>query len=95
MGRSAKVHKRVSALICISAHSHADCVLYRTKKRHPAQQPVSKQTQARKANLKGKAKNNSSNRNTGVGVLGGADYVTLMGSGRKAKEEAAKLANAS
>lgn len=103
MGKSAKVHKRRSVLNSISSHSREpDYVLYRTKKQHPAlaaaQDPASKQIQrqARKAGLKGKVKkSNPSSGNTGVGVLGGADRISLMGGAKGAKEEAAKLTDSS
>lgn len=64
-----------------------------------SQSASSRQTQAqiakRKASLKGKSKSNNSG-STEAGVLGGADYVSLMmGGRRKAKEEAAKLTDGS
>lgn len=103
MGKSAKVHKRRSGLNSISSHSREpDYVLYRTKKQHPAlgaaQDPASKQIQrqARKAGLKGKVKkSNPSSVNTRVGVLGEADRISLMGGGKGAKGEAAKLTDSS
>jgi len=50
------------------------------------------QSAKKRSTLKGKATKDKNSSNTGDGVLGGADYVSLlMGGRRKAKEEAQKL----
>jgi len=50
------------------------------------------QSAKKRSTLKGKATKDKNSSNTGDGVLGGADYVSLlMGGRKKAKEEAQKL----
>jgi len=50
------------------------------------------QSAKKRSTLKGKATKDKNSSNTDDGVLGGADYVSLlMGGRRKAKEEAQKL----
>ncbi|KAF7422685.1 hypothetical protein PC9H_010841 [Pleurotus ostreatus] len=85
MGRSAKVHKRVTKKTKGGASNKAV----------PAQGAhVHLQTSKKKATLKDRKVNKAKSGNGGgaSGVLGGADYVTLlMGGRRKAMEEAQKL----
>ncbi|TFK40769.1 hypothetical protein BDQ12DRAFT_721386 [Crucibulum laeve] len=82
MGRSAKLHKRVSKKVKSTAPGGSS-----SSSSAPAQTQA--QAAKKKATLKGKA----STKGKGDGpVLGGADYVSLMMGGRKkAREEAAKL----
>ncbi|KAK7469073.1 hypothetical protein VKT23_003566 [Stygiomarasmius scandens] len=85
MGRSAKVHKRVSKKKTVSFTSN-------TTSSVPPAQVQQLQTAKKKANLKEKAKQASSTRKEGDHVLGDVDYVSLMmGGRRKAKQEAEKL----
>ncbi|KAL0575297.1 hypothetical protein V5O48_006674 [Marasmius crinis-equi] len=90
MGRSAKLHKRVSKKTKAPGSSTAS-----TPKMSSSQgQAPQVQHAKKKANLKEKSKATSqqSNRSEGEHVLGDVDYVSLMmGGRRKAKEEAAKL----
>ncbi|KAJ3717159.1 hypothetical protein C8R42DRAFT_678098 [Lentinula raphanica] len=90
MGRSAKVHKRVSKKVKSSANTQV-----------PSQTEQQLQASKKKATLKEKSKqatgssakiNNEGSTRQGGHVLGGADYVSLlMGGRRKAREEGAKL----
>ncbi|KAJ3777516.1 hypothetical protein EV361DRAFT_893736 [Lentinula raphanica] len=88
MGRSAKVHKRVSKKVKSSANTQV-----------PSQTEQQLQASKKKATLKEKSKqassakiNNEGSIRQGGHVLGGADYVSLlMGGRRKAREEGAKL----
>ncbi|KAI0366662.1 hypothetical protein BV20DRAFT_1055491 [Pilatotrama ljubarskyi] len=83
MGRSAKLHKPTSSAGSTAVSQPAP------KPKAVAAAPTPKE-QKKRAGLKAKAK---THKREGDGpVLGGADYVELMlGSRRKAKEEAAKL----
>ncbi|THV05190.1 hypothetical protein K435DRAFT_961278 [Dendrothele bispora CBS 962.96] len=86
MGRSAKVHKRISKKSKASSSTSNTA-----SSAHPAQ-VQQLQTAKKKATLKEKAKSSSSARKEGEHVLGDVDYVSLMMSGRrKAKQEVEKL----
>ncbi|KAJ3764383.1 hypothetical protein EV360DRAFT_77486 [Lentinula raphanica] len=90
MGRSAKIHKRVSKKVKSSANNLNQV---------PSQTEQQLQASKKKATLKEKSKqassakiNNEGSIRQGGHVLGGADYVSLlMGGRRKAREEGAKL----
>ncbi|KAI8978870.1 hypothetical protein BD414DRAFT_421486 [Trametes punicea] len=88
MGRSAKLHKRQHKKTASTAGSTAVSQAV-PKPKAVVAAPTPKE-QKKHAGLKAKA---SKHKREGDGpVLGGADYVELMlGSRRKAKEEAAKL----
>jgi hypothetical protein len=106
MGKSAKVHKRVvSRVECVDfIFTH----LLQPKKSKPSSTNLSKlasgssssshiqvvQSAKKRAKLKGRAISTtaSASSDPSKGVLGDADYVSLlMGGRRKAKEEALKL----
>ncbi|KAF8158175.1 hypothetical protein B0H34DRAFT_797591 [Crassisporium funariophilum] len=85
MGKSAKVHKRVSKkLKSASTPSNSNT---------PSASSRSQvQTAKKRASLKEKTSKDNGSASSGKGVLGGADYVSLlMGGRRKAREEAGKL----
>jgi len=82
MGRSAKVHKRPNKKTALSGSSGPS---------HSRAQQTQVQTSKKKAGLKDKTKGKGTVKAEG-GVLGGADYVSLMmGGRRKARQEAGKL----
>ncbi|KZP18926.1 hypothetical protein FIBSPDRAFT_955888 [Athelia psychrophila] len=88
MGRSAKAHKRVNK----KSTSGTPAAASGSRAKAPQAQ-VQVQAAKKKAGLKDKAKGKSI---ADEGLLGGADYVSLMmGGRRKAKTEAGKLAQAS
>ncbi|KIL62059.1 hypothetical protein M378DRAFT_808275 [Amanita muscaria Koide BX008] len=92
MGRSAKVHKRIPKKLKSAVSSAAGSSA--NPQKSASAPPQSKAQDAKKrAGLKAKAsKNKKSSGPTGSGVLGDADYVSLMmGGRRKAREEAEKL----
>jgi len=82
MGRSAKVHKRVSKKTKSSSNASTQ----------PPQKQHSEQIQASKKKATLKESKGPGLHKEGEHVLGGADYVSLMMGGRKkAREEGAKL----
>ncbi|KAJ7781702.1 hypothetical protein DFH07DRAFT_385078 [Mycena maculata] len=86
MGKSAKLHKRTPKIFkkpSTGASSAAAAVVGGAQ--------AQAQTSRKKAGLKQKATNRAPSKE-GTHVLGGADYLSLMmGSRKKAREEAAKL----
>ncbi|KAG2065301.1 hypothetical protein BDR04DRAFT_170778 [Suillus decipiens] len=94
MGRNAKLHKRIKKKTPTSSASHPSSGSFsapNTSNAHVVSSHV--QAAKRRADLKSKSKSKpSSSKATGEHILGGADYVTLlMGSRKKAAEEALKL----
>ncbi|KAF8645164.1 hypothetical protein AX16_007992 [Volvariella volvacea WC 439] len=93
MGKSAKflkrTHKKIKSSIAASKSTQAHqptTAVASTKEQYQIQ------AAKKKASLKAKATKSSQNNSQEKGVLGGADYVTLMmGGRRKAKAEAALL----
>ncbi|KAF8630908.1 hypothetical protein AX17_005266 [Amanita inopinata Kibby_2008] len=94
MGKSAKLHKRIPKKLKSTSSSSTTT----TNNNNSASSSQSKvQTAKKRTDLKAKtskSKNNASQpgQHREGGVLGGADYVTLlMGGRRKARKEAEKL----
>jgi len=86
MGKTAKVHKRLNKRKLAGGSS----TLLVSSRAQTSQTQV--QAAKKKAGLKNKSKPNNSPED---GLLGGADYVSiLMGGRRKAKSEAQKLSRA-
>jgi len=86
MGKSAKLHKRPKNLKKPSTGASSNAAA--------AVVGGGAQAQAQSAKKKAGLKQKAASKSTGEGghVLGGADYVSLMmGSRKKAREEAAKL----
>nr|GAT48351.1 predicted protein [Mycena chlorophos] len=85
MGKSAKLHKRTKKT---SSASHTPAAVASK----PQAQTQAIQAAKKKAGLKAAGSKPKSKNTNGGHVLGGADYVDLMmGSRRRACEEAAKL----
>ncbi|KAF8798928.1 hypothetical protein BYT27DRAFT_7202655 [Phlegmacium glaucopus] len=91
MGKSAKVHKRVSKKMKSNTTSSSTVVTTLNATSSSVRPQV--QAAKKRASLKEKtAKEKGPGKSKSNGVLGGADYVTLlMGGRRKADEEAKKL----
>ncbi|KAJ3503026.1 hypothetical protein NLJ89_g8617 [Agrocybe chaxingu] len=83
MGKSAKLHKRVPKKLKSSSSAPSN----------PSTTTTSSQTHAAQAAKKRSTlKGQTSRISSGDGLLGGADYVSLlMGGRRKARQEAQKL----
>ncbi|KDR82880.1 hypothetical protein GALMADRAFT_238513 [Galerina marginata CBS 339.88] len=88
MGKSAKVHKRVPKKSKSSSSTTASLPTAAASSSRSQVQPAKK-----RSTLKAKANDNDKgSAGSEKGVLGGADYLSLlMGSRKKAEEEAKKL----
>ncbi|KAL0960982.1 hypothetical protein HGRIS_005979 [Hohenbuehelia grisea] len=89
MGKSAKLHKRGHKKAALKGTSGAGSA---KSSGGATGSHVQVQAAKKKATLKDKTKSKPSKTGSSDGVLGGADYVSLlMGGRRKAREEAEKL----
>ncbi|KJA21199.1 hypothetical protein HYPSUDRAFT_42329 [Hypholoma sublateritium FD-334 SS-4] len=87
MGKSAKLHKRIPKKVKSSASPTANPV---TLTASSSRSQV--ETAKKRSTLKQKGSKSDSFSRTGKGVLGDADYVSLlMGNRKKVREEAQKL----